>query len=360
MTPALETPSPDEPDLDAPRQLRRLGWKDLLQSVVGLVAAGLLVAFGLPHLLDTSWEAIGVQLARVGADGAILMALLLIAGLFCYTWVLIGSLPGLRHWPALKINAVTSLVSNVMPLGGPLGLGLAFVMFRTWGFSRRAISSSLMVSGLWNLMARMLLPVIGALVLVAGPIDAPQLVVRGAWLAGLLGGALVTGCLVVLYSDRAARGLSVLVHRAVAPFSKRGRLRRRVDHLVNDQRERILSVVKDGWGRMSLGMAGMFVLLFCMYWVAARSVGLDLPITELMCAFAFRQLLTLLAVTPGGLGITEVGTAGMLVLLGGDPGAASATALLYAFYAHVIVIPFGVGALALWWRDPARHAISTA
>ena len=54
--------------------------------------------------------------------------------------------------------------------------------------------------------------------------------------------------------------------------------------------------------------------------------------------------------------ITEVGTAGLLVLLGGSPGAASATALLYAIYAHLLVVPFGLAALLAWWLGPGRAA----
>ena len=61
-------------------------------------------------------------------------------------------------------------------------------------------------------------------------------------------------------------------------------------------------------------------------WLAARTVGMALPVAALVCAYTFRQLLTVMAVTPGGLGVTEVGTAGVLVLLFGNTLAAG-----YAF-----------------------------
>ena len=114
--------------------------------------------------------------------------------------------------------------------------------------------------------------------------------------------------------------------------------------------------MRTGWWRMTLGMVGQFVFLFGLYWLAARVVGLDLPVPELICAYAFRQFLTVMAVTPGGLGVTEVGTAGILVLFGGAPGAASATALLYAIYAHLLVVPFGLTTLAAWWVRTGRRA----
>ena len=49
--------------------------------------------------------------------------------------------------------------------------------------------------------------------------------------------------------------------------------------------------------------------------------------------------------------------AGTGALLAGVIGfAASATALLYAIYAHLLVVPFGIAALASWWVGPYRRS----
>lgn len=360
MTQPQEVQEPQGPrEADEPR-LRRLGWRDVLQSVLGLVAVGLLIAYGLPHLLDTSWAAIGAQLSRVRAGTALAMGALLLSGLFAYTWVIIGSLPGVGHVQALKINAVAATVANLVPLGAAVGVALSWLMLRSWGFSKAAVSSSFLVTGLWNLLARLSLPVIGCLVVVAGPIDAPQLVVTGAVIAGAILTAVVTVCSLMIFSDRVAAGVARVVHTALSPFNRSVREGHGIDRVVTEQRERIEQVVRSGWLPMTLGMVGQFVLLFGLYWLAARVVGLELPVAELIAAYTFRQFLTVMAVTPGGLGVTEVGTAGILVLFGGDPGAASATALLYAIYAHLLVVPFGLTALAAWWAGPGRTAASAS
>lgn len=338
--------------------LPRIGLREVLQSVVGLVLVALLIAYGLPYLLDTSWAAIGAQLARVRPGTALLMAGLLVAGLFCYTWVVLGSLPGVGHVQALKINAVSATIANLVPLGAAVGVAVSWMMLRTWGFSKSAISSSFLVTAVWNVLARVLLPVVGCLVLVAGPIDAPRVVITGAALAGAIGTAVVVVCVVMIASDRVAGAVARVLHAVLSPFSRRIREGRRLEALVTDQRSRAESVVRTGWLPMTLGMVGQFVLLFGLYWVAARVVGLDLPVAELICAYTFRQFLTVLAVTPGGLGVTEVGTAGLLVLFGADGGAASATALLYAIYAHLVVVPFGLAALAAWWTGSGRRAVA--
>lgn len=327
--------------------LPALGWKDVARSLVGLVVVVLLIAYGLPYFLDTSWAEIWAQLSRVRATHALAMAALLVAALLSYTWVLTGSLPGLGHRQGFKANAVSSLVANVLPLGAAIGFALQFMMFRSWGFLKREISSSLLVTGLWNLLARIALPVIGCLVLVAGPVDAPRIVVNGALVAGAVGTAVLVVGGFMVFSDTVSARLVRLVHTVAGWFGRGTRLVR-VDQVITDQRHRIASVVRHGGLEMTLGMAGQFVLLFGLYWLAARSVGLDLPLPELIAAYTFRQMLTAIAVTPGGLGVTEVGTAGLLVVLGGSAGAASATALLYAIYAHLVVVPFGVAALVAW------------
>lgn len=337
--------------------LRPLGLKDLVQSVVGLVVVVLLIAYGLPYLLDTSWAEIWAQLSRVRPGSALAMAVLLLAGLVSYTWVLTGSLPGLGHVQGLKANAVSSLVANVLPLGAAIGFALQFMMFRSWGFRKREISTSLMVAGLWNLLARIALPVIGCLVLVAGPIDAPRIVINGALLAGAVGTAVIVLASLMVFSDTIAAQVVRVVHTAAGWFGRGTRLRQ-VERVITDQRQRVESVVRSGGVEMTLGMTGQFVLLFGLYWFAARSVGLDLPLPELICAYTFRQLLTAVAVTPGGLGVTEVGTAGLLVILGASGGAASATALLYAIYAHLLVVPFGVAALVSWRLGAGRELSS--
>lgn len=338
--------------------LRALTWRDALASVLGLGLVAVLIAVAMPRLLGTSWAEIWAQLSQVRPGTAALMALLLVSGLFCYTWVLIGSLPGLGHVQALKGNAVTSLVANVLPLGAAVGVALWVMMARSWGFAGRAVSASLLVTGLWNLLARIALPVIGCLVLVAGPIDAPRVVVTGALVAGAIGTAAIALATLMVFSDTVARWIVLALDRLAGLLHRSGTRVRRLEALVDDQRSRVERVVRSGFWPMTLGMTGQFVLLFCLYWVAARTVGVDLPIAELITAYTFRQLLTVFAVTPGGLGVTEVGTAGVLVLLGAAPGAASATALLYAIYAHLVVVPFGVAALASWWfgSGPGRLA----
>lgn len=336
--------------------MRSLGWKEAVQSLVGFSVASLLLVFGLPRIAGTTWPQIGAQMQLVGPGPAVAMAILLITGLYCYTFTLIGSLPGLSHLRALMVNAAGSMVSNILPGGGAVGVALSYVMFRSWGFTRRAISTSIVVTSIWNLLARLVLPVLGALAVILGPVQAPRPVLVAAIVAtgiGLLFIGFFTG---VVFSDTIAREVAGALKTLTAPFAKRFRRLHNLDGLIADQRSRIENIVRDSSIPMTLGLVGMFGFFFILYWVSARAVGLELAVVPLFAAYTFRQFLTVVAITPGGLGVTEVGTAGILVAFGGDPSAASAAALLYAVFTHLLEVPLGLTAWLGWWfgRKKAR------
>ncbi|MBW8173765.1 flippase-like domain-containing protein [Ornithinimicrobium sp. Arc0846-15] len=334
--------------------LDKIGWKEVAQSLVGFAIAIVLLVYGLPWIAGTTWPQIGEQMKMVGVGPALLMAGLLITGLYCYTYTLIATLPGLTHLRALMVNAAGSMVSNILPGGGAVGVAMTYMMFRSWGFSRRNISTAIVVGSIWNLLARLILPIIGALVVVVGAVAAPNALVVAAFVAAGVGIMLVGFFVAVISSERFAADVGSVLKRAVSPLTGRFPSLTNVDTLIADQRARTHLVVSEGWVRLTLGLVGMFGFFFILYVVASRSVGLDLAIAELLAAYTFRQFLTVVAITPGGLGVTEVGTAGILVAFGGDPTAASAAALLYAVFTHLLEVPLGLAAWAGWWFGP-RH-----
>ena len=58
---------------------------------------------------------------------------------------------------------------------------------------------------------------------------------------------------------------------------------------MTDQRARVRELVRSGFWPMTLGMVGQFTLLFCLYWTAARTVGVELPLIVL-CAVALANI----------------------------------------------------------------------
>ena len=74
-----------------------------------------------------------------------------------------------------------------------------------------------------------------------------------------------------------------------------------------------------------------------------------------LAAFAFIRLLTALPITPGGLGITELGLVGTLAAGAGHAVGAQVTAavLLYRAVTYLPPIPLGALACLAWRHAPA-------
>lgn len=339
---------------------RRFGWKEVLQSVFGLTFATLLLIFVLPRVADSTWDEILHEMAQVGALTAALMVGLKLIGLYSYTFTLTGSLPGLSHTRALIVNASGSMISNIMPAGGAVAVAITYLQCRSWGFLRRNISTSLVVTGVWNIMARLALPVIAIVFIVVGPMDTPAPVILGSTVAVIALLLVLAFFLAVIYSDKASHVLGHSLGWVAKPFSKRLRAGANLDSLIQDQRSRWGIVAgKNGW-KMSLGLAGMLGTFFVLYFVACQTMGVDLPVSHIFAAYAIRQLLTVVAITPGGLGITEAGTAAVLIAFGANPTAAAAAALLYAVVTHLLDVPLGALAMLIWWlgpKNPATHQL---
>jgi uncharacterized membrane protein YbhN (UPF0104 family) len=100
------------------------------------------------------------------------------------------------------------------------------------------------------------------------------------------------------------------------------------------------------------------VLLACLR--AVRLSQAQLPWQTSLAAFAVIRLLTVMPITPGGLGITELGLIGILAGGAGHEASAQVTAavLMYRSVTYLPSIPLGALACLTWRYAPAL--ISTA
>jgi uncharacterized membrane protein YbhN (UPF0104 family) len=330
--------------------------RDVVQAVIGLALAAGLVIWGLPHFAKTSWGEVFQVLHHVGLSSAGGLLVLMLGGLWLYTFTLTGSLPGLTHGKALILNVCGSSVGNLLPGGGAAGVASTYALCRSWGFSRRDISTSVIVSGVWNILARMALPVVGIGALLFGAGNLPKAVVRGG-IAGALVGLLLMALFVsVIASERAATVVGRALDTVLHPLWRRSRAGRElsIDELVHDLRARITHVVRHGWISMTFGLVGFFGVYYVLFWFCLHAVGVRMSFGQIFAAYAVGRLLTAVGVTPGGVGVTESGTAAVLVAWGAGPAAALAGVVLFSVYTHLMEIPLGaLGWLA--WGISRKH-----
>ncbi|EAQ00074.1 hypothetical protein JNB_07884 [Janibacter sp. HTCC2649] len=317
-------------------------------------AATLALAVGvlwwaLPKVAGVSWTAIGAMLGSISLRAAVGLAVLWMAGLVAHSFVLTAALPGLSRRRALTLNLTGSAVSNVVPFGGALGLALNLRMIRSWRFHRGSYATFVVVTNLWDVLAKLALPVVAiALTSAAGIL--PTSALRDGAMAGASSAvALMALGAAVLWSDR----LAGRVAHVVAPPARR--LSRRTQSTNADieggllrARTRVRQVVGSRWPQLTVGMVAYVVLQGALLAFCLRAVGLTEPAYAVLAALAADRLLSLIPLTPGGAGFAEVGAAATLIGFGADPLAVTAGVLLYRAFIFLLEIPVGGLWLGCW------------
>ena len=327
-----------------------------------MLLAIVLVVWWLPRIAGTTWTAVFLTLGHVGFGQVMMLYGLMCLGLWCYTFTLIGSLPRLRHAQALIVNLCGSSAGNFFPGGGAAGVAVSYAAFRSWGFSRRAISTSIIVTGVWNILARLILPV-GALItlLVAGG-NLPLSVIRGGLIGAGAGLALLALFVAALTSERVTRSLGRGINRVLRPLHRWIRSVHEVgfDEFITDQRVRMVSVVRHGWVTMTFGLMGYFAVFYVLFWLSLHVVGLRMTFAHIFAAYAVGRLLSAIGITPGGVGVTEGGAVAVLVAFGADPAQALAGTVLFSLYTHVMEVPLGALAFFGWFVSKKTAPTDTA
>lgn len=351
----LLDPLDETPEAPALPSLSR---RTVIQAVAGLALAVAIIVFGLPYFAHTTWTEIGFHLGHIGWPAALELFGLMAFGLWCYTFTLTGSLPGLGHLRALMMNVSGSAVGNLLPGGGAAGVAVTFLFGRSWGFTRAAITTSVIVSGVWNVLARIALPLLGVAALALDRTALTPAVRRAAFASGVTGLIVLVVFIVILVSDRRAQALGAFLDRHAGGLLARLRrgenkgVRPDMRGTLGDLRARLARVTATGWLPMTFGVTAFLGIYFILFWRTMEAVGVSMPLTQLFAAYAIGRLLTAVGVTPGGLGVTEAGTLSVMVAWGADPPAAAAGVLVFALYTHIFEVPLGLLGWLGWSLSP--------
>ncbi len=343
---------------DAPPDARS---RSLLRRIASFalpaaIAVALLVGV-LPSMADFSevWETIS-SLSAVE-----ILFLFGLAGwnILTYQFVVMAALPGLPLWQAFLVGQISTAVANTVPAGSAVGIGVTYSMFSRLGYSASSIGIAAALTGLWSTFVKLGLPVIALAILVFRGGANPALV--GAAVTGLVALLIAVGILaVVVVSDRLAGAagarLGVLATAVARPLG-RGPFRG-WDERFRAFRERTAEVLTGRWAWLTATSLLSQLSLFALLLASLRLVGVEaerVSWPEALAAFAFIRLVTALPITPGGIGLVEVGMTGALVLAGGPEPAVVAGVLVYRALSYALQIP--VGAMCwVGWRLAAGRA----
>ena len=275
-----------------------------------------------------------------------------------FVWPYQAVLPHLRFSHGFMETQASTAVSETVPAGGAVAIGLTFRMFGSFGFSNVAITTAVATTGIWNLAFKFGLPIV-AVVLVA----VTGQTTGGAVGAALAGVVVIAVCGVTLWlvfrdADSARwvgrlgdRILNWLLHFFGKP--KSDGVERAVLHFRGQTTD---MVHQRGWLLTAAVLASqlaVFVLvLFC-----TRAVGIpagQVSFLAVLLSFAVARLAGAIPVTPGGLGTVDAAFIGMLTAFGASSSDALAADLVWRATTYVPPIVIGIVTYLLWKRGLAR------
>jgi uncharacterized protein (TIRG00374 family) len=252
-------------------------------------------------------------------------------------------------------NAVTA----VLPGGDAAGAGVQFTMLAAAGINADTAAGGLTVASLLGIGGLLALPIF-ALPALAGGVDVRPGLLHAA-LLGLAGFVLfVVGGIVVLATDQPleiiGRALQGLWNKSWGRHKKTARLDRRL----LSQRDQIRSVLGRDWRRAVLLVGGRLGFDYLCLLCALRATGSDPNPSLVLLAYAAAQIIALVPITPGGLGIVEASLSGLLVLAGVSGGKAVVATLAYRLASYWLPLLAGVFAYPLYRRRYGRVQIDAA
>ena len=339
---------PQQPQQEQKSLVRRFG-----PAVVGIAAILLVFLVLLPRIANYSdvWDVV------TGLSNEALVALAVATAINVATygppWM--AALPGLNYRQSMVLTQTSTAISIAVPGGDAVGLAASYAMLRSWRYRSNAIAVAVVVTGAWNQIVNVTLPMVAlALLLLTGGTSTLLLT------AGLIGmGVIVFLATALVLAFRGDQQAQLWGDRAQRAVNWALRLARRTPRagwgaaMVRFRGETV-HLLSRRWHVITLAAFAGHLTVFGVLLVCLRATGVpasEVTWVEAMAAWGLVRLLTAVPITPGGVGIVELGLSSALVGFGAGNAEAVAAVLLYRVLTVVPTLVLGA-ALGLTWR---RH-----
>jgi uncharacterized protein (TIRG00374 family) len=333
--------------------------KTIITRAVALAVAGLAIYLVLPSLTRVlaSWP-------RLRTLDPIWLAVALAAEVasFTCTFALQRLALQTREWFSVVTAGLSgNALSGILPGGAAAGAGLQFEMLSHAGFDTDAAAGALTAFSLLEVGALLALPVVAVPAVLAGTAVSPGLVHTALLGLGMFGLLAIVGT-VLLKTDRP---LAAVGRAAQALRNRMTRGRRPpltgLDTRLLSERDTIKSVIGHNWWQAFLLTAGRLGFDFGCLLAALRATGTHPQHALVLLAYAAANIVELVPVTPGGLGLVEASLGGLLVLAGVHAGDAVLATLAYRLASYWLPLCAGPPAYLLYrhrygrWTHQSRH-----
>jgi uncharacterized membrane protein YbhN (UPF0104 family) len=290
--------------------------------------------------------------------------------LLTYWWQMQAAMPGLTLGQAAVSNQTSTTVSNLLPGAGVVATGLAYGMFRSWGFTASQVALLASTTGIWNMFLKLGLPIAAvALLAITGEATTALLVPALIGLMFLAGGVVLFA--MVLWKKALARAIGDRLGRTwswIRALFRKAPVETWGEGAVQFRKQTIGLVVKR-WPALTVTTLASHLALWLVLLLSLRHVGVseeEVSTLQVLAVFAFSRLLSAVPITPGGVGIVELSLIGGIYAAGRSHAdvpldlfkvQVTAAALLFRTLTYGIQIPLGGFTYLIWqnkksWRKP--------
>jgi uncharacterized membrane protein YbhN (UPF0104 family) len=369
MPDALPPNNPPLPgDASIPQKPDRPWWKQAIS--IGITLAVLVAVFGfvIPKVAD--YRSIAQYIGDISPTAWALLALASAAFLIAYPVVLVQVLRTLRLREAFTNHMTGTAITNSVPSGGALALPVNYAMYMSWGFTPESVTAGLLAGGVWDWFGRIALPVVAVIgvALLGGAL-------WWMWVVSIVGVLLVAAMVIVLVkilgSEASAQRVAVWLDQlGTWVFDRVHRSKPDIVTAVMQFRTDLNSIVRTGMLRLTAATVFNHAAMTTLFTVSIYAVGVsteDIPIPWVVLAFSLGRFIVMIPVSPGGLGLVDLGWLGLLTLgwQTTNPGASvdhdliAAGVLLFRGLSLLPPIPIGMASWLFWrinrsWRQDWR------
>jgi uncharacterized protein (TIRG00374 family) len=271
-----------------------------------------------------------------------------VASFVCAIWLLRLVLRTRLWFSVAAALLAGNAATNVLPAGVVAGVGIQYQMLAASGVEADQAAGGLAASSIIGLASLFMLPIFALPVMLAGaPVSSglvhTALLGIGLFVLIVAVGALLltTDRMLVTTADFMQWLSNSIPHRKHRTINLRARLL--------EQRDLVRAELGRQWWQAVLLMSGRIGLDFCALLAALRATGARPSPSLVLLAYAASDVIALVPLTPGGLGVVEASLSGLLVLAG-VPSAAAVVATLAYRLATYWIPTFAGGALYLAFR----------
>jgi uncharacterized membrane protein YbhN (UPF0104 family) len=237
-------------------------------------------------------------------------------------------------------------------------MAASFAMLRSWGLDGRPVGLAVALTGVWNQLSGFVFPVIAVALLAAEGAGSRSLVVL-AVIGVILFAAITAGSAAILARPRLAYRTGELARRGLAWLN---RLRRKQPPSWGGEafvrfRADTLELLRRRWLALTAATLANQLTGYLMLELSLRAVGIsrsEVTVADSFAAWSVGRLLISLPLTPGGIGVVELGVTGTLIGFGGPSAKVVAGVLMYRALSILPTLLLGLLSAATWRLQTKR------